>query len=225
MEENKTSEEHEEHADDEESSAHPTVRRAPTKIELEQMVGELKDRVAQLETEAKEREELLVQTSDRMLRALAEAQNARRRAAEERVRALALQKDRVLASFLPVLDHLRLALDSGGAGEESLAEGLRLILRQAEDVLRSHGVTRFGAQGQPFDPLRHEAVERVVTSDSEPGTVLEVTSPGFEREGRVLREAKVKVAAEPIPAEGDQPEQAEQPDQGEQPDQPAPQEA
>ncbi len=170
MEEDTTSQEQQEESEHGESPAPPSVRRAPTKIELEQMVGELKDRVTQLEAEAKEREDLLAQASDRMLRALAEAQNTRRRAAEERVRALALQKDRVLASFLPVLDHLRLALDSGGAGEEGLAEGLRLILRQAEDVLRSHGVTCFGAQGEPFDPLRHEAVERILTHDAQPGT-------------------------------------------------------
>ena len=185
-----------------EDAATPSrVRSAPTKRELEQMVGDLKDRVAGLEQQAKEQAELLEATTDRLLRALANERNARRRAVEERVLALALEKDKVLASFLPVLDHLRLAANSGAASEESMGEGLRLILRQMEDVLRLHGVTAFGAPGERFDPRRHEAVETVVAEGASPGQVVEVISLGYEREGRVLREARVKVASQPPPAE------------------------
>ena len=175
--------------------------KAPAKKELERMVGELKDQVAGLTAQLEQQGESLVHTTDRMLRALAEAQNTRRRAIEERTRALALQKDEVLASLLPVLDNLVLAAENAGADEASLHEGVRLILRQAQDVLRSHGARSFGARGEPFDPGRHEAVERVADAEVAPGAVAEVLSVGFEREGRMLRPARVRVAVE-VPREG-----------------------
>jgi len=172
----------------------------PTKKELEQMVGELKDRLAGLEQQVKEQQEALDQTTDRMLRALAEVQNTRRRAAEERVRAVALQTDEVLACLLPVLDHLRLAVDTTvAAGADSLADGLQLIVRQMEDVLRAHGAAAVGKVGDKFDPRKHEAVETVFVAGARPGSIVEVLTPGYERQGRILRAAKVRTAAEAPP--------------------------
>jgi len=64
-------------------------------------------------------------------------------------------------------------------------------------VLERAGVTRYSALGHPFDPTRHEAISRVVSTDAKPGTVIGETLPGYQLHNRVLRAALVSVAAAP----------------------------
>ena len=116
-------------------------------------------------------ERQLAEQKDRMLRAMAEADNIRRRAqrdADERVR----YADSVLA-------------------------GVELTQRELLRVLERAGVTRYSAVGQPFDPTRHEAIARVVSVDAAPDTVVSETAPGYALQGRVVRPALVAVAAAP----------------------------
>jgi molecular chaperone GrpE len=73
--------------------------------------------------------------------------------------------------------------------------GVELIQRELLKVLERAGVTRYSALGQPFDPTRHEAIARVVSTDAKPGTVVGETMPGYLLNNRVLRAALVSVAA------------------------------
>ena len=141
----------------------------------------------------------LSEQQDRVLRALAETENVRRRVertADERVK---YANEAVLRDLLPVLDNFDRALAAaraaGGAG--SVIEGVELIQRELLRVLERHGVTRYSAVGQPFDPSRHEAIARVVSTDAASGTVVTETAPGYLLNGRVLRAAMVAVAASP----------------------------
>jgi molecular chaperone GrpE len=136
---------------------------------------------------------------DRLLRAVAEADNARRRAqrdAEERVR---YANESLLRELIPVLDNLDRALASAraAAGPESVVAGVELIQRELLRVLERAGVTRYSAVGQKFDPTRHEAIARVVSVDAAPDTVVSETASGYLLHGRVLRAALVAVAAAP----------------------------
>jgi molecular chaperone GrpE len=144
-------------------------------------------------------ERQLAEQKDRMLRAMAEADNVRRRAqrdAEERVR---YANEGLLRDLIPVLDNLDRALASarGGDGAGSVVAGVELIQREMLRVLERAGVTRYSAVGQPFDPTRHEAIARVVSVDAAPDTVVSETAPGYLLHGRVLRAALVAVAAAP----------------------------
>ena len=141
----------------------------------------------------------LVEQQDRMMRALAEAENVRRRverSAEDRVR---YANESLLRDLIPVLDNFDRALaaagTSGGAG--GVAQGIELIQRELLRVLERAGLTRYSAIGQPFDPNRHEAITRVVSETAEPNTVVFETAPGYMLNGRVLRPALVAVAAAP----------------------------
>jgi molecular chaperone GrpE len=78
-----------------------------------------------------------------------------------------------------------------------VAEGVELIQRELLRVLERHGVTRYSAVGQPFDPSRHEAIARVVSPEAAAGSVVAETAPGYLLNGRVLRAALVTVAASP----------------------------
>jgi molecular chaperone GrpE len=141
----------------------------------------------------------LQERQDRLLRTLAEAENVRRRVertADERVK---YANEALLRDLVPVLDNLDRALAAarGAGGSANVVEGIELIRRELLRVLERHGVTRYSAIGQPFDPARHEAIARVVSAEAAPDTVVDETAPGYLLNGRVLRAALVAVAAAP----------------------------
>jgi molecular chaperone GrpE len=144
-------------------------------------------------------ERQLAEQKDRMLRAVAEADNVRRRTqrdAEDRVR---YANESLVRELLPILDNFERAVASAraAAGADSVVAGVELIQRELLRVLERAGVSRYSAIGQPFDPTRHEAIARVVSGDAAPDTVVSETAPGYTLHGRVLRPAMVAVAAAP----------------------------
>lgn len=136
---------------------------------------------------------------DRLLRALAEADNIRRRGQRDRDEYVKYANESLLRDLLPVVDNLDRALESARAtaGAGSVVTGVELIQRELLRVLERAGVTRYSAVGQPFDPTRHEAIARVVSAEAAPDTVVNETAPGYLLNGRVLRPAMVAVAAAP----------------------------
>jgi molecular chaperone GrpE len=106
------------------------------------------------------------------------------------------------ADLLSALDNLERATAAAEkAGEKGpLVQGVALVHTQLLDVLRRHGVTRIDAQGQPFDPNRHQAVLQQPAKDCPPMTVVQVLEHGYMIHDRVLRPARVAVST--APAEG-----------------------
>ena len=141
----------------------------------------------------------LEEKQDRLLRALAEAENFKRRTQRERDESVRYANESLLRDLIPVLDNLDRALGAARAAgrAEGVVGGVELIQREMLKVLERAGVTRYSALGQPFDPTRHEAIARVVSQDAKPGTVVGETMPGYLLHNRVLRAALVAVAAAP----------------------------
>ena len=136
---------------------------------------------------------------DRLLRALAETENVRRRAQRERDDYVRYANESLLRDLIPVLDNLDRALEAARPGGDAtgVVAGVELIQRELLKVLERAGVERYSALGQPFDPTRHEAIASVVSEDAAPGTVVRETLPGYQLHNRVLRAALVSVAAAP----------------------------
>jgi molecular chaperone GrpE len=141
----------------------------------------------------------LDEKQDRLLRALAEADNVRRRAQRDREEYLKYANEALLRDLIPLLDNLDRALEAARTRGDaaSVVEGVELVQREFRRVLERHGVTRYTALGEPFDPTHHEAVARVTTKDAAPNTVVSEQLPGYLLHGRVLRPALVAVAAAP----------------------------
>ena len=99
--------------------------------------------------------------------------------------------------LLPVLDNLDRAMQAAKkAGEQGpLVQGVALVQSQLLDILKRHNVSPIAAEGQPFDPAHHEAIMQQPAPGKKPGTVLQVVEQGFMIHDRVLRPAKVIVAA------------------------------
>ncbi|MBI3636926.1 MAG: nucleotide exchange factor GrpE [Candidatus Rokubacteria bacterium] len=141
----------------------------------------------------------LDEKQDRLLRAIAEADNIRRRAQRDKEEFARFANEALLRDIIPVLDNFDRALGAArDAGEASkVVEGVELIHRELLRVLERAGVTRYSALGQRFDPNRHEAAARVVSATEPPDTVVGEIVPGYLLHGRVLRPAQVAVAAAP----------------------------
>jgi len=157
---------------------------------------------AAAETAASELDELraqLAEKQDQLLRALAEADNIRRRAQRDREDYVRYANESLLRDLVPVLDNLDRALAAArtDGGTSALREGVELIQRELLRVLERAGVTRYSALGAPFDPTRHEAVARVVNPHVTPNTVVDEILPGYMLHHRVLRAALVSVAVAP----------------------------
>lgn len=168
--------------DDHGQDTHEEVRVAETAAPVE-------DELARLTRE-------LADKQDRLLRALADADNIRRRAQREREDYTRYANESLLRDLVPVLDNFDRALaaarTAGDAG--GVVAGVELIQRELLRVLERAGVTRYSAMGERFDPTRHEAISRLVSTEAPPDTVIAETAPGYLLHGRVLRPAMVAVA-------------------------------
>ena len=140
----------------------------------------------------------VAELEDRWRRALADLDNLRKRYSRELSRERAVERERVAAAFLPVIDNIDLALEHAEAAPGAIVEGVRAIREQALAVLAHLGYPRRDEVGRPFDPTRHEVVAVVPTAEgSEPGSVVEVVRPGYGDSERSLRPAAVTVARDP----------------------------
>jgi molecular chaperone GrpE len=139
-----------------------------------------------------ERDSLL----DRLARAQAEFENARRRASKEQQEFRDYAAADAIRPLLPVIDSFERALlvksDPG-----DFRSGVELIYKQLQDALAKLGVRAIPAKGEPFDPHVHEAIEMVETSDAADHEVIEELQRGYKFKDRLLRPAMVKVAKNP----------------------------
>src|SRR6185369_9329406 len=126
--------------------------------------------------------------------ALADLDNQRKWCAREVEREREAERARAATAWLPVLDHLELALAHAGADPESILTGVRAVRDQAVDVLARLGYPRHDEVGVPFDPARHDVVSLVDEPGRLPGTVVAVVRPGYGDAGRQLRPVGVAVS-------------------------------
>ena len=156
------------------------------------------------------REELAARTreaeasQDRYLRAMAEFDNARKRAVREREELIKGANENLIRELLPVLDNLDRALTAakGDPSAAAVSAGVELIQRELLRTLEKFGVTTFSSVGAPFDPERHEAIARVPATGRPDMTVVDEIARGYLLGGRVLRPAMVTVAMAAEPPAG-----------------------
>jgi molecular chaperone GrpE len=151
------------------------------------------------EPDIEELKRQLEDRQDRLMRALAETDNVRRRAQRDREDYVKYAAETLLRDLIPVLDNFDRALAAARTAGESgtVVSGVELIQRELLRVLEKAGLSRYSAVGERFDPTRHEAIARVVSVDRPPDTVVQETAAGYLLGGRVLRPAMVVVAGAP----------------------------
>jgi molecular chaperone GrpE len=137
---------------------------------------------------------------DRFMRALADAENARKRGERDRREAEQYGGSKLARDMLPVYDNLKRALDAATeetrAQAPALIEGLELTQRELTNVLKKHGVTEINpAIGEAFDPQLHQAMFEAPLPGTKAGQIIQVTGVGFLLHDRLLRPANVGVSS------------------------------
>ena len=164
---------------------------APIETESEERSAD--DRLTALEAE-------LADQKDRLLRALAETENVRRRAQREREDASKYAVTGFAKDLLSAADNLRRALESLPEMEvkdertRSLLAGVAATERELLSVFERYGIRRIDPKGEPFDHNFHQAIFEAERADQPSGTVVEVLQPGYVLHDRLLRPAMVGVA-------------------------------
>ncbi len=141
--------------------------------------AKLEEKIAQLEEEAAKQD-------DRYKRILAEYDNFRKRTQKEKENTWQDAQMAAISAFLPVLDNLE-----RGAAQENADEGVKLILKQFREILQKCHVEPCGAEGETFDPLKHNAV---MHEDGEGGetVIAQVLQKGYLMGEKLIRPAMVK---------------------------------
>ncbi len=177
----------------------PDDKQSPPEEKKKTEVRHSEDKVA---ISRREYEDLLARAEeaagarDRMLRALAEVENDRKRLDREKKDYLRFANEGLVSELLPVLDNFDRALKtpSSSSEDDSYRQGVEMIYRQLKSVLEKQGLKEIKAEGQPFDPFFHEAVQEEETDEYPEGTVLEELQKGYLFQGRLLRPTVVKVS-------------------------------
>ncbi len=154
--------------------------------------------LAEIEALKAERDEM----KDRFMRALADAENIRKRGERDRREAEQYGGTKLARDLLPVYDNLRRALDTAGdeqrAAAKALIEGVELTLRELINVMTRHGVTPIAPQvGEAFDPQLHQAMFEAPLPGTKAGDIIQVMTEGFMLHDRLLRPAQVGVSSTP----------------------------
>ncbi|MEC7582844.1 MAG: nucleotide exchange factor GrpE [Planctomycetota bacterium] len=147
------------------------------------------------------------QLADQLKRTLADMANMRRRAVKEAEDSRRLIVEGFTHELLPVLDNFQLALQSVDAqadtfDAQAFLDGIKMVQTLLTSALERHGLAPIEAQGQAFDPAKHEAMAVEPRDDVPEGQIIRVMQDGYMLGDRVLRHAKVIVAGNP-PADAD----------------------
>ena len=133
---------------------------------------------------------------DRLLRARAEFDNARRRAERERSDFLQFAAMDLVREVLPVLDDFERALKVETT-DRDYAKGVELIYQRLYETMKRLGLEPIETEGKQFDPNQHEAVQRIQTKEAEDQAILGEAQRGYNFRGKLLRPAWVRVAVRP----------------------------
>ncbi len=171
----------------------------PAKERRSELEQNLYQQFAQLSKE--ELLEKLLEAEKRYLYLRADFENYKRNVEKERAEMSEKGKEEVLSDLFGILELLERAIESARRQDidSSVLEGLELVRKQAEKILQKHQIERIPTLGEKFNPEVHEAIGVQPAQNCEPGTILFEYEPGFIRQGKLLKPAKVVVAKESSP--------------------------
>ena len=167
----------------------------PTDVDSE--VTAEQARIAELEAQLEAAQQASLEERERAVRAVAEMENLRRRAAQDVEKAHKFALEKFAAELLPVLDNLERAIELADKESEALKpmiEGVELTLKSMQSSVAKFGLVALDPQNQPFDPNAHQAMSMIENAELAPNTVIAVMQKGYELNGRVIRPAMVMVS-------------------------------
>ena len=163
------------------------------------------DEMSEIDDEALELDELRAerdQLKDRFMRALADAENARKRSDKDRREAENYGGSKLARDMLPVYDNMKRALEAATEEQRTISgpllEGIELTMRELLSVFKKHGIEVIAPEvGEKFDPQHHQAMFEAPVPNTKAGDIIQVAAEGFMLHDRLLRPAQVGVSSTP----------------------------
>lgn len=183
---------------EEEKRKVPIEFEAPVEEEQKELEQDtMESDIGELEQEIETLKKSVEETQNSYLRVLADFDNFRKRQREETARLTSCAREDIIRQLLPLIDNFDRTLQAAESEHsyESLVEGVTLTLRQVREMLQREGLEQIEAVGQEFNPEFHEALMRVETDDYPDNTIIDELEKGYTLNGRVIRPARVRVAA------------------------------
>ena len=164
---------------------------------------EFADEMSEIDDEALELDQIKAerdQLKDRFMRALADAENARKRSDKDRREAENYGGSKLARDMLPVYDNMKRALESATDEQRRVAsaliEGVEITMREMLSVFSKHGIVVISPEvGDRFDPQQHEAMFEAPLPGTKAGDIIQVSADGFMLHDRILRPAQVGVSS------------------------------
>lgn len=157
-------------------------------------------RIAELEAALTQAREEAAMEKDKALRIAAEAENVRRRSAQEVEKARNYALEKFAGELLSVIDNLEralLAIDPSDEANKGIAEGIEMTYKGFINTIQKFGMEAVNPEGAPFDPQQHQAMGMQENAEVPANTVLQVMQKGYLLNGRLLRPAMVMVSRAP----------------------------
>jgi molecular chaperone GrpE len=183
--------------------------------EPEASAGSLAQEIEKLAVELEQKTKEAEEANDKYRRTYADFENYRKRMQRDQADFRKYANEQMAVELLTVLDHLGLALKHACEApekSEGLQQGVEMVYKQFRDVLEKFGITPFKAEGEPFNPAKHEAMMQVETGDVPENMVVQVFQDGYLYHEKILRHAKVGVSKKPTTSAGDSAVTAEEED-------------
>ena len=163
------------------------------------------EEMAEIDDEALELDELRAerdQLKDRFMRALADAENARKRSDKDRREAENYGGSKLARDMLPVYDNMKRAVEAATEEQRTISgpllEGIELTMRELLNVFKKHGMEVIAPEvGDKFDPQQHQAMFEAPVPGTKAGEIIQVAAEGFMLHDRLLRPAQVGVSSMP----------------------------
>ena len=136
---------------------------------------------------------------DLALRARADLDNFRKRALREKEEAIRYANNGLLERLLPVIDNFELGIDAAksAADTASILQGMSMVQKQLQDFLKNNGLEEVQAEGEAFDPNKHDAVAQEFSNDVPEGQVVRQVRKGYKIKDRLIRASSVIVSKGP----------------------------
>ena len=166
--------------------------------EIEKELAEMEPEAIELDSLRAERDEF----RDRFMRALADAENARKRSDKDRREAEQYGGSKLARDMLPVFDNMKRAVEAATEEQKQVAagliEGVELTMRELLNVFTKHGIEVIAPEvGDRFDPQMHQAMFEAPLPGTRAGDIIQVAAEGFMLHDRLLRPAQVGVSSTP----------------------------
>ncbi|MBJ6371969.1 nucleotide exchange factor GrpE [Sedimentitalea arenosa] len=166
--------------------------------EFEKEMAEMEPEAIELDSLRAERD----QYKDRFMRALADAENARKRSEKDRREAEQYGGSKLARDMLPVFDNMKRAIETATEEQKqvsaALIEGVELTMRELLNVFGKHGIEIIAPEvGDRFDPQLHQAMFEAPVPGTKAGDIIQVAAEGFMLHDRLLRPAQVGVSSTP----------------------------